>query len=216
VQSLRGEVAELQVVADVAGASILVDGRKIAETPQTGPLFLDPGPHELLVAKTGLSTVHTQQVVARAGQPLTVTARLAVPTSPLSVATPVAPTSGTRDGEMSAAARTWQRPFAWATAATATVAAGLFATTLVLRHRRVTAFNSEGCGTDAPAKYDPDCPELLERADEMQEWAIASGVATGTLGLGAALLFATLPEVSVRVSLQASPARLGLTLQGRY
>jgi tetratricopeptide (TPR) repeat protein len=77
VSTLRGEVAELRVQSDVDGATIFVDARKVGETPQRRPIYLDPGPHHLSVEKPGLGTVHAARLQASAGQQLTVPARLA-------------------------------------------------------------------------------------------------------------------------------------------
>jgi hypothetical protein len=213
VETLRPQVARLQVVVDLTGASIVIDGRTVAQTPQEKPIYLDPGPHQLVVEKAGRTPVHTQRLDVAAGEHLTVAARLAVaPPTPLAN---VALESQTKAGQ-AGSTNHWQRPAAWATAAAASVAAGLFATTLVMRHRRVTDFNDKGCGTDNPSQYDPACPSLLERADDADGWAKLSGAATGLLGVGSALLFWTLPAPALQVSLRAAPAQMNFALRGRF
>ena len=213
VQTLRGEVAQLQVEADVAGARVVVDGREVGQTPLQKPVYLDPGPHDVAVDKAGLGSPHVQRVEARAGQRLEVAARLHQAPVPVSTAAPaVEPSPVPSESERSR----WQRPAAWATGTAAVVAAGLFVTTFVLRHQRVEDFNGRGCGTDDPMKYDPACQGLLERADTMDRWAKISGAGAGALALGATLLFLTLPHAAEHVSLAASPAQLGFDLQGRF
>jgi len=208
VQTLRGEVAELRVEADVAGATILVDARKVGQTPQEKPIYLDPGPHRLSVEKAGLGTVHAERVEVGAGQQLTVRTRLAAP--------PSEPAAELKQSAPQLEPRLWQRPAAWATAVAATVAAGVFATELVVRHLRFDAFNDKGCGTKDAKPYHPDCPSLQKQGNNAETWATISGVAAGALGVGAAVLFLTLPEAPVRVSFRASPSDLGLGLQGHF
>jgi hypothetical protein len=210
VQALKREVAELRVESDVAGASIFVDKRKVGQTPQERPIYLDPGPHQLSVEKAGLATGLAQRVEATAGQQLTVPARLSAPPSAVVAAEP-------RGAEPEASPRAWQRPAAWVTAAAATAAAGVFVTELVVRHLRVTDFNSMKCGTALEdMQGGPKCPGLAQGAHDAEKWALVSGVAAGALGIGAAVLFLTLPDSGTQVSLQASPAHLGFGLQGRF
>ena len=206
VEALRGEVAELQVECDVAGATILVDGQKVGETPQGKALHLDPGSHRLSVEKVGLAA-HAQALQAAAGQRLTVPARLSPPPAPVAQVSEPTP---------SPAARSWQRPAAWTATAAATVATGVFATFLVVRHSRVKAFNDAHCGTGDTNQGGGSCPGLRARADDASKWAVASGLTAGALAAGAAVFFLTLPETKTAVSLDPSPSYLGLRLQGRF
>jgi len=207
VEVLRGQVAELTVACDVPGAAILLDGRKVAETPQEKPLHVDPGAHQLSVQKAGLQP-HAEALEAHAGQRLAVSARLSPP--------PDAPIAQVESAPPPAA-RPWQRPAAWTVGAAATAATGVFATFLVVRHLRVKDYNDHPCGKRTePMQGGPQCPDLRKRADDADRWAKISGITAGALAAGAAILFLTLPDAETRVSLEASPSQLGLGLQGRF
>jgi PEGA domain-containing protein len=206
VQALRGQVAELTIACDVAGAAIVVDGRKVGETPQQRPIHLDPGRHELFVRKGNLDV--QAQLDVSPGQQLTIPARLAAP--------PAAPAAEVKESVAPSKERPWQRPAAWTTAVAGGVAAGVFATTLVVRHFRVKEFNDQHCGTEDPGQGGPHCKGLWQRGKDAERWALVSGVTAGALGIGAAVLFLTLPEKGPQVSLRASPSHLGLGLQGRF
>src|SRR5262249_26720681 len=75
--TLGREVAELRVDSDQAGASIFVDGRQVAATPQTKPIYLEPGPHHLSVEKGGRGPLLAERFEVSAGQRLTVPVRQA-------------------------------------------------------------------------------------------------------------------------------------------
>jgi hypothetical protein len=96
------------------------------------------------------------------------------------------------------------------------VATGVLATELVLRLRDVRAFNQLGCGTTYQDKGGSDCASKLAGWQRAGTGALVGGVAAAVLGAGAAVLFWTLPHAPVAVSLRASPAELGLRLQGRF
>jgi hypothetical protein len=209
VQNLRPRVAELQVESDERGASILVDGRKLGETPQEKPIYLDPGSHRLSLERTDLGTIFAERLELSAGQRLTVPARRERPAAAVARETMAAP---------ELPERRWQRPVAWAAAAGAVVAAGVFGTELLLRARDFNRFNSAGCGTDPADKGGPECPGLLARGQRDERGAVGSGVAAGVLGIGAAVLFFTLPPRAggVGLSVQTTASGLGLRLHGAF
>jgi Tfp pilus assembly protein PilF len=207
VHTLRAEVAELRVPADIAGAAIFVDGRKVGQTPQERPIYLDPGPHHVSVEKPGGGTVHDERIQASAGQQLTVAMR--PPVAPAAAVEAVQPAPPAQTGD-------WQRPAAWATAAAAAVAAGAFGAAMLVRYQRLKEFNDLGCGTKELDKYPPECGPRLERGRTAEKWAKATGAAAGVLAVGSALLFLTLPAAPLEVSVQASPSNLGFGLQGRF
>jgi hypothetical protein len=138
-------------------------------------------------------------------------ARAAAPPAPAP-----APVEALRSTTPPVPMRGWQRPAAWATAAAAAVAAGAFGTAMVVRYRRLTDFNDMGCGTRELERYPPGCRPLLDEGRSAERWAKATGAAAGVLAVGSALLFMTLPDSAVEVSLGASPSRLGFGLQGRF
>lgn len=206
VQLLRSNVAELRVECDVDGAAILLDGRKVAETPQKRPIYLDAGPHDVSVEKAGL-TPYREHLQAGGNQQLTVPARLSLPAAPVAEVRETAPP---------APARAWQRPAAWTMGAAATVATGVFATWMVVRHSRIKTYNNKPCSTRYMDEGGEGCRGLGDSARSANRWAIASGITAGVLAAGTAVLFLTLPDRGPQVSLDASPAHLGLGLQGRF
>jgi tetratricopeptide (TPR) repeat protein len=207
-QALRAEVAELRVQSDIAGAAIFVDGKTVGQTPQEKPIYLDPGPHHVSVEKPGGGTGHAERIQASAGQQVTVAMRppVAPPTAAVEAVQP-APPAQTGD---------WQRPAAWTAAAAATVAAGAFGAAMLVRYQRLTEFNDLGCGTKELHNYPRECAPLLDRGRKAEKWAKATGAAAGVLAVGSALLFLTLPDAPLEVSVQASPGNLGFGLQGRF
>jgi PEGA domain len=206
-QTLRAEVAELRVPSDIAGAAIFVDGRKVGQTPQEKPIYLDPGPHHVSLEKPGGGTVHDERIQASAGQQLTVAMRS--PVAPPAAVEAVQPAPPAKTGD-------WQRPAAWTMAAAAAVAAGGFAAAMLVRNQRLTEFNDRGCGTKELDRYPVECGPLLDRGRTAEKWAKATGAAAGALAVGSALLFLTLPDAPLEVSVQASPRNLGFGLQGRF
>jgi tetratricopeptide (TPR) repeat protein len=206
VRTLREQVAVVRVASRQPSADILVDGRHIGQTPRDQPIYLDPGPHQL-----SIGAAYSERLEVAAGQRLTVpAAQEAAPPAPPAVTPVMLAQSPARDEPP----REWQRPAAWATAAAALAAAGLFGIELALRHRDVTRFNEKGCGSTYGDKGGPDCASLLARAHREETGALVSGVAAGLLGAGAAALFLTLPRSGV--SLSASSSQLGLRLQGDF
>jgi hypothetical protein len=216
VQTLLREVAALRVQADLDGATILVDGRKVGQTPRDKSIYLDPGPHQVSVEKADLGAVAAERFEVSASQQLTVPVHLARTRPPAPAAEVKQPAAF--PGPAPSGGPGWQRPAAWASAAGAVLAAGLFATQMLVRHRRITEFNDRGCGTDDEKQGGEDCQSLLARGKTAEKWAAASGLAAGALGLGAAVLSFTLPETRAghALSLRASLSGLGLGLQGRF
>src|SRR3569623_936091 len=77
--TLLGRVGTLRVVADVEGATIVVDGRDMGKTAPARELRLDPGPHLLLVARGGGTAPFPQRLAIAAGAAVTVVVRLTPP-----------------------------------------------------------------------------------------------------------------------------------------
>jgi hypothetical protein len=157
--------------------------------------------------------IQAERIEVRAGQLVKLAAGIQRPLFPVpaaAVSRPIVPSEPPQRG--------WQRPAAWAAGAGAVLATGLLGVELVLRHRDITTFNGAGCGT-ADANQGPSgCSYLLARARSAETRALVSGLAAGVLGLGAAVLFWTLPDRRGRValSLRTSPSHLGLSLHGGF
>jgi hypothetical protein len=223
VDALTGQVAALSVQGEVTGASIFVDGRKVGETPREKPVYLDPGPHHLSVERNDLGQLLAERVEVSAGQRLTVQARAPHPTAPAAATEPPVISAPAAPAE-APSRRRWQRPAAWVVAVGAAVAGGLMVQQILKHDQYIREFNSfrspagDPCGTDEIAVGPPRCRELLDLAKPHRDRAINYGVPAGLLGIAAAVLFVTMPEKQegLSLSLRASPADLGLGLQGRF
>jgi hypothetical protein len=55
--ALQRKFGEIEVACDLPGADVLIDGRFVGRTPLPRSLLLDPGPHELMVLKSGYNPV---------------------------------------------------------------------------------------------------------------------------------------------------------------
>src|SRR3569623_1753199 len=65
--TLLGRVGTLRVVADVEGATIVVDGRDMGKPAPAREIRLDPGPHLLLVDRGGGTATFPQRLDVAAG-----------------------------------------------------------------------------------------------------------------------------------------------------
>lgn len=220
VQTLLTEVADLRVEVDLTGATIFVDGRSVGDTPREKPIYLDPGPHHLSVEKPGLGTIHAERLEVSAGQHLRVSVRPThvPPAAGVVMRVPAAEVMNQTSARVEPSRRSWQRPAAWAAAVATALAAGVFATEIFLQHRHGTDFNDRGCGTTDTDRGGEGCADLLRRANNAEKWAMLSGVTAGALGIGAAVLFWSLPESSGgrTISLRASPSHVGLSWRRRF
>ena len=206
VQTLRGEVAELRVEADVAGAGIFVDGGRSGRRRRKAHLP-GPGASSRVRGEAGGGTVHAERVEASAGQQLTVAGDRRSP--------PPAAVAGGEPAPRRDRPREWQRPAAWTTAAAAAVAAGAFGGGDGGAAPATQGFNDTGCGT-AELDRTRRLPAAAGQGPDAEKWAKVSGAAAGALGVGAALLFMTLPDAPLQVSLASPWQTLGLGLQGRF
>jgi hypothetical protein len=66
-EALAARVGTLEVVSEVAGADVIVDGRARGKTPLGAPLRVAPGSHDVVVLKVGSGTPFLQRVHVRAG-----------------------------------------------------------------------------------------------------------------------------------------------------
>jgi len=62
----KGRVAAWYVSTNIEGAEVTLDGKPVGQTPLPGPLYLDPGAHELEVKKAGYQPA-TEQIAAGPG-----------------------------------------------------------------------------------------------------------------------------------------------------
>jgi hypothetical protein len=88
-QSLRPRLGTVEVVCDVDGAEISVDGQPQGNTPQVQSIWVTPGSHVVLVRVAGTSFGYAQRIDTVAGTTTSVSAQLA----PLMAAMAVGPTA---------------------------------------------------------------------------------------------------------------------------
>jgi hypothetical protein len=77
VSQLHEKVAFVDLVSDVAGAEVFVDGRGYGKTPVAAPIAVMPGPHQILVQKEHAPLAFTDRVEASAGALVRIQVRLA-------------------------------------------------------------------------------------------------------------------------------------------
>ena len=97
--TLKNLVASVNVICDVAGASVEVDGISVGTTPLHGFVFVEPGDH-VFVATAGPQTGR-QKLTSVAGRKVDLTLELALPPPNPPPATLVAPAKSPRRGESS-------------------------------------------------------------------------------------------------------------------
>ncbi len=68
VSELYDVLSQLTLVVDQDGASIRIDGEKIGLTPQPGIIFLDAGPHTVLIQKEGFEPFEQELLLSRGEQ----------------------------------------------------------------------------------------------------------------------------------------------------
>jgi hypothetical protein len=76
-QSLRPRLGTVEVVCDVEGAEISVDGEAQGSTPQSQSIWVTPGSHVVLVRVPGTAFGYAQRIDAVAGTAAQVSAQLA-------------------------------------------------------------------------------------------------------------------------------------------
>lgn len=151
----RGRVASYVVTANVEGATVSVDGVEIARTPLDGPLYVEPGQHEIAVSKAGFKPA-SKSVAASAGSAEEIPLELAPEVSavqrppntevlaPRVVVQPVA--SAPHDSVVS-------KPNPWILVAGGAVTVGGLVTGLVFNAKANGAFSDAEQVTDLQGNY---------------------------------------------------------------
>lgn len=211
-EELVKNVGTLAVTCDVDGAEISIDGRSHGTTPLKAPIYLDAGPHQLVVVKGGAQ--HNQRLQVVAGKPLTVAARLAsVPSAPPPMAVLPTPASPSVAGEAPAADAsasetaasagdsrtppTWMRPAAWISgSAAALLLVGATVEQMVASSKgdkfgrtEASSFPGRSCGTDLDGYGGPECAGLNDDWSSARRLALIGFAAGGALAVGSAILF---------------------------
>ena len=194
---LRRQVATLTISADVSGIEISVDGHERGGTPLVHPLYLDPGPHQVVARwPRGAGNV-SSTVVAFAGSDLTMrlqlpgrgdgTAAPAVRALPMVVAEPEPPPSNLIERKMPSAngASPWSNvAVASAGAGVVLLGAGLtFGLLASHEANRLTDLSSQSTDSNPPT-YPPDAQSRGHTFEMLAELSLGAGV----LALGAAAI----------------------------
>jgi len=82
--TVKAKIGTLVVTANVEGAEVFVDGKKMGDTPLADPIFVDPGKIKLRVRREGYAPQEKELDVA-AGQELPLAIQLALPAPPPTV-----------------------------------------------------------------------------------------------------------------------------------
>lgn len=85
LERLSKNVAFVELVCDVPGASVLIDGRRVGLTPLPDRLPVDTGPHEIVVQSAGLED-GSRRFTAVAGESVTLRIDLRRPAANLTLA----------------------------------------------------------------------------------------------------------------------------------
>lgn len=186
--TLLGRVGTLRVVADVEGATIVIDGRDMGKTAPAREIRLDPGPHLLLVDRGGGTAPFTQRLDVAAGAAVTVVVRLtaAAPTTGETTATTVAtapPEATLPLGQAAPGAEGLDRGRSWRTAGIATAAAGAG----FLGGGLLFGLAARSASSDVSHQFDAS-QDSAGRRDETLQW-IGYGVGAAAIATGAWLFF---------------------------
>jgi tetratricopeptide (TPR) repeat protein len=194
---LRRQVAALAISADVPGVEISVDGQARGGVPLSHPIYLDPGPHQIVARWPGGAGNVSSTVVAFAGSDLTMrlqlpgpgdgTAAPAARAVPAVAAEPEPAPSNLIERKMPSA----KEPSLWSNAALASAGAGVvllgagLTFGLLANHEasRLTDLSSQSTADD-PRKYPPDAQSRGQTFDMLFKLSLGAGA----LALGAAAI----------------------------
>ena len=185
---LQGRVGTLRVVADVEGASIVIDGRDVGKTAPAREIRLDPGPHLLLVDRGGGTAPFTQRLDIAAGAAVTVVVRLtaavaeagapnAAPASPQAMPAPAGVPAAGAEGRASDRGQRWRM----AGIITAAAGAGFLGGGLLF------GLAARSASTDVSHQFDAG-RDSAGRRDETLQW-VGYGVGAAAIATGTWLFF---------------------------
>ena len=228
---LTGQIAMLEVKCDLPGAEVFVDGRSFG-TSRSTPIYLDPGPHQLMVEKAGEGSAFTERINASAGQRITVMARLIrAPTAttpprepapreplPREPVHPVEPLPQDKPPRPAEPGPRWQPIAAWTAAGGAVVAAGFGVVEVLGANNKFRDFNSRSeCGEIYQQRGGPGCAALFDDATSARQLAVVGFAVAGVLAATSVVFFVLTPEKPHdSVSLACSPALGGISCAGRF
>jgi hypothetical protein len=231
---LVAQVTMLEVKVDLPGAEVFVDGRSYG-TARTAPIYLDPGPHQLMVEKAGEGPAYTERINASAGQRITVMARLIKGPSPEPSPSPSprepaphepAPrpaepiAQGDAPPPSAGSGPHWQPVAAWAAAGGAALALGFGVAELLSANNKFNEFNGKAeCGENNPNRGGPACSSLFNDATAARQLSVVGFAAAGALAAASVVFFAITPDRSQDgVSLACTPTLggPGLSCGGRF
>jgi hypothetical protein len=233
---LSGQITTLEVKVDLEGAEVFVDGRSYGTSRPT-PIYLDPGPHQLMVEKAGEGPAYTERINASAGQRITVMARLIrshgtqpppppsdpAPREPLPrdpITRPVEPPHGEPGGPPGEPGPRWQPVVAWTAAGGAAVALGFGVAEVLSTNSKFREFNQDpDCGEIYQQRGGPHCNDLFNGATSARQLAIVGFAAAGVLAATSVVFFVLTPDKphdSVSMACSPSVGGLGVSCGGRF
>jgi len=200
---IDGRVGSLVVRGGPPGATVHVDGRRVATLPMETPARVRAGRVAVEVSAPGHVTVQRSlevepRAIAREEVWL-VRSRSdtapGTPVGPVRGASGTAGAAGGRTDDDAGEGREVQRTLAWVSLLGVGLGVGLGTTGLILRERAITRFNSDArCSlTDAAVLGGPSCEREYVNATDMGFLTLGGFVAAGLLGVSATVLFVALP-----------------------
>lgn len=194
VAAIRSHLGRLQVVANVARAAVWIDGREAATLPMAAPISAVAGTVVVEVRADGYVPVQRSATI-RAGELSRLSVELVASRATSAAPISIAP-AGTAEGDTSPGRSAQGRvsPLLVGGLATAGVAAvslaGMIAA-LVLREGNVQHWNDDArCPPELPGGRLQTCAEVWSSLRTAEDWAIASGIATGAFAALASVLIA--------------------------
>lgn len=211
MKKLEGRVGNVEVVANVEAAEVLVDDQEVAETPLDGPLSVNSGKRRITVSKNGYIPV-TRVITIAGGETKKVEFELRTGTAPPTPATPSEkpeppPTVTSTPAEAEKPGRTV--PWLWWG-----VAGGLAVGTGVMGVLTLSSQKSLDDKKDKPSNKD----DLDSAASRTRTFAIVTDVllvgTVATAGIAAYLTFKPQKEPQSEVSVGVGPG--SVQVRGRF
>jgi len=231
---LVGQITLLEVKVDLPGAEVFVDGRSYG-TSRTSPIYLDPGPHQLMVEKAGEGPAYTERINASAGQKITVMARLVrgsgteppppprepAPREPSQPTVDPRPPQGDPVPPPAEPGPRWQPVVAWGAAGGAVLALSFGVYELLDANNKFNEFNGKSeCGEVFANRGGPGCSKLFNDATSARQLSVVGFAVAGVLAATSVVFFVLTPDApkdsSVSMSCGPTLGGPGVVCGGRF
>jgi hypothetical protein len=219
LENVRQHIGSLDVYANVPGAEVRLEGRRVGAVPFVRPARVLAGTTTLEVTAPGYLPVRRSVVVVPGSLSRETVTLLAVDgtaspieTAGTDVSTGVPVAAG--DG----GATSTRRVLAWTAAGSSLLVLGLGAVALVVRNNAADRWNARTCIT-GPRTREENCGSDRESAQGAEALSITGFAASGALAVVSAVLFITEPAGRERATARrfgcgVGPGDVGVTCGG--